>query len=423
MRNVFHRAYHLVMIFVVSAIAFIMVGCEADPHISTYQREKASRDITTSIAEYSAEEYDEMFFSDQPRSSAEYDIIGIEALNDSAETTPVKLREESREKIEGFAHAWMQHGYTYSIDKDYEKASIYLTPSFSEVFSSELVSPMKKEIKEEHVIMDVTYISYYDEYCRRYIADGDTEIIRIKATITVRRSGDEEYFIQHPNVNRGDTSHELYFYFENSEQMLLYAVYETTHIKSGHYRCWYTKNGIVEDTTGMVIDEFSSITANEYVFVKNNVTIPTTNKNAIHHRIDGFITSFFDSSKGIAELITDQEIDSEVLAPYIELKNAITNKKVVRDKNYVSFSLEMAFPDISLYKRNEESYYVVKESVMLDSCDDLASKEGWDFIEAGLWKYSIYFVFRADDSDYHIIRVEIRTDSGPYESVGDLDAG
>ena len=125
----------------------------------------------------------------------------------------------------------------------------------------------------------------------------------------------------------------------------------------------------------------------------------------------------------IAELIMEQDVDSEVLEPYAELKKAIINKKVVRDKNYVSFSLEMAFPDIKLYERNQDSYYVVKESVMLESHGDLVAQEGLGYIENGLWKYSIYFVFRADDCDYHIIRVEIKADSGPYESAGDLDEG
>ena len=423
MRNVLRRAYRLVMIFITAAIVLVMVGCEADPHTSTYQREKNAEDIVNLTDEYSDKEYDEMIFSDQPSTSDECDIIGLKARNYSAVAIPAELREDLREKIEGFAHAWMQHGYTYSTEEDYEKASIYLTPRFSEAFSSEIVSPMEKEVEEEHVMMDISSISYYDEYCRKYVADGDKEIIRIKAEITVRRSGDEEYFIKHSNVNRGDTSHELYFYFEGTGQMLICAVYETTHVKSGNYKCWYTGEGIMEDTSEMMVDEFSSITANEYAFVKNEVSVLTIDKNVIYHRIDGFITSFFDGSKEISELITDQEVDSEVLEPYVELKNAIIDKEVVQDKNYVSFSLEMAFPDIRLYERNQENYYVVKESVMLDSYGNLASKEGLDFIETGLWKYSIYFVFRADDRDYHIIRVEIKADSGPYESVGDLDEG
>ena len=53
MRNVLRRAYRLVMIFITAAIVLVMVGCEADPHTSTYQREKNAEDIVNLTDEYS----------------------------------------------------------------------------------------------------------------------------------------------------------------------------------------------------------------------------------------------------------------------------------------------------------------------------------------------------------------------------------
>lgn len=417
----------IIMAFIAVIVHLIMGGWEVDPHISTYQRNKTTGENMNLTEEYSAEEYEEIVFSDQPDPSDEYNFIRINVLNHSVVSTSEKLREDLREvlrnKIEDFAHAWIQHGYTYSDQQDYDKVSRYLTPSLSRVFLSECMSQLKNEVTEKHVLMDIRSISYYDGYCRKYIADGDKEIIRIKAEITVRRSGDEGYFIKHPNVNRGDTSHELYFYFECSDQMSICAIYERTHIKNGNYKCWYTEDGIFEDTSEMMVDEFESMTANEYLFITNNVSIPTSRKKAIYHKVNDFISSFFDSNKGMEDLNMDLGVDIEALKSYEELKNAIVSKEVVRDKNYVSYSLEMAFLDLSLYECNQEYYYVVKESVMLDSFGVPASKEKLNYIETGLWKYSIYFVFRADDSDYHIIRIEIKPDSGPYESAGDVDEG
>jgi len=411
------------MMLMMSVTVLVMTGCEADPHESTYQREKLAGSIDDFADGYSSDEYEEMIFSDQPSFSDEQGFIGNSVQNNSVEMTPSDLRETLRGNMEGFVHAWMQHGYTYSTEKDYDKASAYLTPELSAVFSAEVLPKLREEIEEERVVADICSICYYDGYCRKYVTESGREIIRVKAEITVQRSGNEGYFIKHPNVNKGDTSHALYFYFENTDQRPICAVYETTDMRNGNYKCWYTKEGVIEDASGMRVDEFASITANEYAFVKSDVSVPTTDKNAIHRRIEGFITSFFDDGKEIAELLVEQDMDSEVLEPYAALKNAIISQEVVRDKNYVSFSLEMAFLDIRLYERNQESYYVVKESVMLDSHDDLAAQEGLGYIENGLWKYSIYFVFRADDSDYHIIRVEISADSGPYESAGDLDEG
>lgn len=136
-----------------------------------------------------------------------------------------------------------------------------------------------------------------------------------------------------------------------------------------------------------------------------------------------FIGAFFNANQNSSDILTNGVVNENVLEAYGELINAVEQGEIIYDQNYVSYTMEMAFPDLSLYENDGMLYYVAKESLMLNALDGTASKFGLDYIETGLWKYSIYFVFRADDHDFHIVRLEIQPDSGPYESVGDLDAG
>jgi hypothetical protein len=212
----------------------------------------------------------------------------------------------------------------------------------------------------------------------------------------------------------------MYFYFLHTDDLPVYGVYEVTAGRQG--KCWYTKDGIIRDDSGIAGDEFSSLFG-EYAYMESDVTLPASGKNRLHGRIVECINAFFLPVASASQMAADAWIDGAVLERYKPFTAAVQNGEIVYDQNYVSYSLEMAFPDISRYEKDGLTYYVAKESVMLYAESGIARKEGFGFIEDGLWKYTIYIVIRADDPDDRILQLEILPDSGPYESAGDLDEG
>lgn len=399
----------------------LLASCEADPHGSTYQREKRAGNVIDRSDDYSQDEYNSYIFADQPTTEDEFNRLGITAYRETLTTTAPEIRTVCREQILGFAHAWMQFGYTYSKESDFDKVSGFLTDELSQSFAqSPLVKQKFTDVQLRHVISDISSVNFYDQYCKEYTTADGEEILRIKAEVIVRMSGDEEYYVENPNINKGDVCYELYFYFRNEEFMPIYGIYEITDINKGI--CWYTDQEIVKDDSKLVLDKFTSLTG-DFKFLKSDVVLPKEEKNKVCRRMSDFIGAFFNANQNRSDILTNGVVNENVLEAYGELINAVEQGEIIYDQNYVSYTMEMAFPDLSLYENDGMLYYVAKESLMLNALDGTASKFGLDYIETGLWKYSIYFVFRADDHDFHIVRLEIQPDSGPYESVGDLDAG
>lgn len=399
----------------------LLVGCEANPHESTYQRAQKADNIIDRSDDYSQDEYSSDLFADQPTSADELSRLGITEQGEALTTTLPEIRSSCREQILGFVHAWMQFGYTYSKVSDFDKVSEHMTDDLSQAFSQSLLADQKlNDAILWSVISDIRSVYFYDRYCKVYTTEDGTEIIRIKTEIIVRMTGDEEYFVENQNVNKGDVCYEYYFYFIYTDPMPIYGIYEIASEKK--CICWYTSQGIETDDSELIGDEFSYMTG-EYKYLKSDVSLPTAEKSKVHRRITDFFRTFFIKGRDGSDILTNGSVESDVIDTYGKLKDAIENGEIEYDQNYISYSMEMAFPNISLYESNGMTYYVAKESLMLNTVDGAAIKYGLGYIETGLWKYSIYFVFDADDRNFRIVRIEIYPDSGPYESAGDLDEG
>lgn len=414
-----HKYLAIIATMLLSCV--LLASCEANPYESTYQREKQAGKVVDRADDYSVEVYGSDIFADQPTTADEFNRLGLVAHGETLTTTSSEIRSVCRERILGFAHAWMQFGYTYSKQSDFDRALEYLTEDLSHSFTQAQLTEQKfTDIQLGKAISDIGSVNFYDRYCRFYTAEDGTEIIRIKSEIIVRISGNEEYFVENQNINQGNVCYEFYFYFENTESMPIYGIYEITSPKKGI--CWYTDREIVNDDRELRSDEFSHLTG-EYKFLKSNVSLPTREKNIVCQRISDFIGAFFNANRKNSDILTNGAVDNDVMETHREFRKAIEKGEIVYDHNYTSYSMEMALPDICLYEDDSKTYYVVKESLMLNTMEGTASEFGLNSIETGLWKYTVYFVFQADDCDFSIVRLEIQPDSGPYESVGDLDEG
>ncbi len=399
----------------------LIAGCEANPQESTYQRQWQAGQIVDRADDYSEDEYSTIIFADQPSIEDEIDRFGITLQIEAPSPMPAESRSICREQISGFSHAWMQYGYTYSEENAFDRVSDYVTDELFQAFSqSKLGEKRFREAKLWNVISDIRAIYFYDRFCKFYTTEDGNRIIRVKAEIIARVSGDDDYFIENQNMNKGDVCYECYFYFTDIEPMRIFGIYEITSANRGIY--WYTNQGIKRDDSSLIGDEFSLISGG-YRYIKGDISLPTSEKNKVHQRVSDFISAFFNVGQGNPDILINGQVDESVMNIYSKLRDAILNSEIVYDQNYVSYSLEMAFPDISLYENDGKTFYVVKESLMLHALDDTVLTYGLDYIETGLWKYSLYLVFQSDDNDFHIIRMEIQPESGPYESAGDLDEG
>lgn len=413
---------HPVIVITILLCSIMLVGCEANQHESTFQREQQAGHVVDRSDDYSKEEYSSVIFADQPSEADELGKLQLATQGESLTIMSSENKSVGRDRILEFCHVWMQYSYTYSKASDFDKLAGLLTDELSQSFSYSKLSQQKlDDAKLWNVISDIRSVYFYDQYCKTYITQSGEEVIRIKAEVVVKMTGDEEYFVLNQHVNKGDVPHEMYFYLYNTDSMPIYGIYETTSNKKSV--CWYTSQGIERDTSELIGDEFSILTNGIYKYRKSNVSLPTADKNKVHRRITDFIAAFFDKNQNSADVSAYGIIGSDVIEAHENLMEAIKYGEIEYDQNYVSYSMEMAFPDIRLYEYNSKTYYVVKESVMLSTSDSTIAKYRLDNIESGLWKYSIYFVFDADDRDFHIIRIEIHPESGPYESVGDLDEG
>ncbi len=409
------------MLLCIVMCSALLTGCEANPRESSYQRDERIGNTTHVSAEYSVDEYNTYVYTDQPSLTDEGEQMGLSELKSNLTICPQAISDKCREQISGFVHAWLQYGFTYTEINDFEQMSEYVTNDlFLMLSQGGLLDGKLAEIRKWHVVSDIGSIFYYDQYYREYVTQDGAEFFRVKAEIVARTSGDDGYYVDNQYLNRGDVCYEMYFYFLNTNDLPIYGVYEVTTGRQG--KCWYTKEGIIRDDSGVVSDEFSSLFG-EYEYVKSNVTLPTSEKNQLHGRIIEFINAFFIPNDSDLQTLSDGSVDSAIRERYKAFTAAIQDRRIVYDQNYISYSLEMAFPDISFYENNGQTYYVAKESVMLNAESGIAQNDGLNFIEDGLWKYTIYLVIYSDDPDYRIIQLEILPASGPYESVGDLDEG
>ena len=61
-----------------------------------------------------------------------------------------------------------------------------------------------------------------------------------------------------------------------------------------------------------------------------------------------FIGAFFNANQNSSDILTNGVVNENVLEAYGELKNAVEQGEISYDQNYVSYTMEMAFPDLSL---------------------------------------------------------------------------
>lgn len=408
-----------VQILILALVMLMLTGCEADPTVSTYHRNTAMNMSTINPQEeLSADVYTGDVFYDQPTAENESQLLCLNSSEDELSKLDDSTRQKMRKTIDSFVHAWYNYNFSHIKEDDFAEIDGYVTqPMASETFSGAVLHAHMADIINGEAISDITSIDYYDAYTPQLVDNNGNSVARVKVNVIARMAGNDMYFMDNKHLTAGDVCYSLYFYFENTDELKICGIYEVTHPREG--TCWYTANGITRSDADISLVGHTSM-LDQYVFKKDEVDLSLDEKNKIYASIVSFFNRFF---RGGTDDVLYPTQDEPFLKKYGAFIDAIANCQITCDDNYVSYSMEMAYPDVSLYSKDDSDFYIIKESILLNCNADMIDTLLPFEIQDGLWEYTVYLVMSTNDPEHRIIDVEVVPYFGPYGSADDVDAG